>query len=455
MTRLARLPFNGTNDASTLEVKQEVSNPVVSTSTGKVVVKPQEAFKVAAGQKTVFVVVNPTNETNTHLNTATLGQFKTSYSNTALALTAASGGTVADKLAVLDGTQHVITMTGSSATPTIVAGVSAADAASGINNNVALQVQRTVAAVNVTTKAPSYSFAGFNPENGNKEDNFITVSELSYVVAQGEKSLYLLQKANANSTTDGAAFTTPSYSYITNNDYATSAGTYYDYSGLKITEPGRKTDGLQLQTVADNNLTSLTPTFKKTAFILPTVHKFSANSRDNSGYRKGNTPYVLVRGLLTPKKYVGAGGVVKPGTDLEDGNDLFFGETTGLFYISEQEALNPQGKGVAGQKVRKFTKRVVLYWAWLNPDGNFINSPVIRNNVYNIHITAIKNLGGNWNPLVPNEADNPNPKPNNPNEPTTPPVDPNDPLTLDKTWMSTNVTVLPWQVHSHEITLSL
>lgn len=466
ISKVAIYVFGGNTATSTLEALQVVNNPTVSTVGGKVLVRPQNAFKVSAGQKTVFVVVNPTAETDAHLNattgTTTLGAFTAQYTTTALALTAATGATVAEKVAYKDGTDDVITMTGASAEDNIVAGVSASDAVGGVKNNVSLSVQRVVAGVHVSTKAPSYSFKGNNPEDNQLTTDFVTVSDLSYVVAQGEKSFYLLQQLNANAATEGAAYTTPSYTYVPNNDYNTQAVSYYDYSGLQRNELGRKTDGLALQTLAAHELTNLTPTLNKSVFLLPVVHKFDAGDRTVSGYRKGNTPYVMVRGYLTPKKYVKADGSIDLGTNLGETADLYYGETSGFFYADASAAVDATKHGVVGQKVRKFTKRVVLYWAWLNPDTNDINSPVIRNNIYNIHITGINNLGGNWNPLVPNDPTNPNnpvnpnPKPgDNPNEPDTPPVDPNDPLTLDKTWMSTNVTVLPWQVHSREIELSL
>lgn len=467
ITKVKIYVFAGNQTTDKLEVVETVSNPILTTSGSNVVVKAPQPFKISAGQKTVFVVVNPTTETDTHLNaiagTTTLGQFTTQYGETALELTpSGTASTSAEKLAVRtisgsDATEE-ITMTGAAKEASITAGVSSSQAASGAANNVGLTVQRAVASVMVSTKAASYSFAGNDPATGTLTNNFVTVSDLSYVVAQGEKKLYLLQKANANVATEGAAFETPSYSYIpTSTTYTTTTGapSYYDYSGLSANETGRKTSGLALTTLTAHTLNDLTSKFPtKTVFVLPTVHKFNAD-RAKSGYRKGNTPYVLVRGFLTPQTIVDDDGSVKTPAELHlaDDANLFYGETTGFFYKTEATSQVPTKKGVKGQKVRQFTKRVVLYWAWLNPDNDNVNSPVIRNNIYNIHITAIKNLGGNWNPLVP--GTNPDPDPNNPNKPDTPPVRPEDPLTLDKTWMATNVTVLPWQVHSREIELSI
>ena len=117
----------------------------------------------------------------------------------------------------------------------------------------------------------------------------------------------------------------------------------------------------------------------------------------------------------------------------------------------------------------------VIYYAWANPDAipEWYNSPVLRNNIYHIHITGFKTIGTNWNPLFPEDPDtedpnNPDPKPNvtvpdpeNPGGPEIPveepenPIDPEDPLTTPETWMSVDVTVLPWLVHSYEVDLGI
>ena len=111
-----------------------------------------------------------------------------------------------------------------------------------------------------------------------------------------------------------------------------------------------------------------------------------------------------------------------------------------------------------------------MYYAWVNPDAipNWYNSPVLRNNIYHIHITGFKTIGTNWNPLYPEDPEHPNgpgntplnpdPKPTpGPGEPTEPvnPIDPTDPLTTPETWMSVDVTILPWQVHSYGVDLGI
>ncbi|MBR8774901.1 Minor fimbrium subunit Mfa1 [Porphyromonas levii] len=86
---------------------------------------------------------------------------------------------------------------------------------------------------------------------------------------------------------------------------------------------------------------------------------------------------------------------------------------------------------------------------------------MVRNNIYHVHISGFKSIGVNWNPLVPNpkpedpnNPNNPDPNPNKPgHDPKDNPIKPEDPLSNDETYMSVEVTVLPWLVHSYSIQL--
>ena len=161
---------------------------------------------------------------------------------------------------------------------------------------------------------------------------------------------------------------------------------------------------------------------------------------------------------------------------LADDVDLYYGLETGYFYVNKNHVTDVAHHGRSHQKAYKYTKRVALYFAWLNPDNPSkpLNSPVVRNNIYHLHITSIGQLGSNWNPLVPSGKDNPDPFPkDNPNEPTPPRVFPHDPLykatpipeptpstpggggetpNVDETkpqpWMKIIVKVVKWRIHS-------
>jgi hypothetical protein len=200
--------------------------------------------------------------------------------------------------------------------------------------------------------------------------------------------------------------------------------------------------------------------------VLPTTHLEGVKVASN--YKKGNTVYALIRAQFTPTAEAYAdGGTYTTGTD------FYVGEN-GKFYISAANSQDPAKGGVASQKVTKYVGGKVLYYAWANPDvvPDWYNSPVIRNNVYHIHITGFKNLGTNWNPLFPEDPNgstitNPDPKPivtvPDPSDPENQivipepenPINPKDPLTTLETWMSVDVTVLPWQLHSYNVELGI
>ena len=208
------------------------------------------------------------------------------------------------------------------------------------------------------------------------------------------------------------------------------------------------------------------------------MHKYD-EERTLTGYRKGNTAYIIIRALLTPKKFVNAAGALSTTASEIEGKDFYLG-ANGVYFLNKDHVQDPAHYGVVGQTAQKFIKGKVIYFAWLNPDNvaKAVNSPVIRNNVYHVQIKSVAGVGSNWNPLIPfdptdpsvpgpgdpydptnpkfpNNPNNPDPRPNDPLEPIAPPVDPKDPLTFKETWMSVSVAILPWQVHSYEIELSI
>ena len=482
----------------------------------KTLVTANKAFKVTPGQKVVWVVVNPTQAADDFLTVPKplpswsaaqallnapvsplrdidafeqfYGSSLMQFSNSATLTEEYTTGdkTRAGEIAKVEDGKDVILMTGDEVYPTIDDNVSAAEAVSGYKNRPEISVKRAVARVLVTTAATSFDFNGVNPNNGNIEASAIKVSNLTYVVAQGENKFYFIERSpNANS---------PAQEIIpSNDDYWTEnfqasyqdVGSHYDYSGLWKNTAGTsaKVKGITVPTRtvfnanAADELTNVTNDLKeglKGEFILPTLHTYNTD-RKLSGYRKGNTAYILVRGFLTPKYVVQADGSVVDGATLPANADLYLG-ANGVFYADQATVRNTAKKGVAGQTAKLYKARKVLYFAWINPDNlatnKVVNSPVIRNNVYHVQIKGITKIGANWNPLVPtldphnpkitdpNDPDNPinknpiNPDPrpnNNPYEPTEPPINPQDHLSIKDTWMSVNVNILPWAVHSYEI----
>lgn len=497
-------------------------------------IRPKKGFKVDPGQKKVFVVVNPTTETQALLTGATdLTAFEAKYNGvmtlqnggaaaptvytdaTTAAVTAGDPFTVADHLAKVEGTganqKDVIVMTGLAGEINVQDNVNEAQTlnTSAPVNRAKVTVQRAVARVLVTSDATSYDVKGDDPTTPAVESEadgnavvLATIDNLTYVVAQGESSLYFNQQDSDNPT--NYQYKTPNSTYIptgTADDPAANYGAaqyaMYDYTGL-WRKHDNKLGGYDVPTNAayDASLNNVVGQVQNQdglhgEFFLPNTHAYHDTDRGQSGYRKGNTAYVLVRGKINPKfVYTGANQVDNNWTATHADDDLFLGDD-GKFYASAALANDPTTNGnaaAAAMKVKKFVKGKVLYFVWVNPDHTsgkeWINSPAIRNNIYHIQISGIANYVYNWNPLIPNPNDpvdptkpvspenprdpnNPNnpdpqpsvPDPNHPGknipDPKEPPTDitPKDPLSLKEAWMSVDVTILPWQVHTAKVIL--
>ena len=498
-------------------------------------IRPTKGFKVDPGQKRVFVVVNPNAETQALLAGQTdFDAFAAKY-NGVLALQTAAGTpaptkyteaeattaagttdpfTVADHLAKLDDTganqKDVIVMTGNFGEVNVADGVTESQTlttAATAPNRAEVSVQRAVARVLVTADKDSYEVKGDDPTTPTVETvangdavTLATITNLTYVVAQGESTLYFNQQESPNPT--NYQYKTPNSTFVPadpNTDYDVAA-TYdkYDYTGLWRNKTNHF-GGRDIVTNAtyDASLQNVEEYVKNAnglhgEFVLPNTHAYDAADRGASGYRKGNTAYVLVRGKINPKYvYMNDKSVENNWSATHADDDLFLGDD-GKFYQSVAAANDPTTNGnatAAAMKVKKFVKGKVLYFVWVNPDATsataWINSPAIRNNIYHIQIKGIANYVYNWNPLVPNtnepvdptkpfdpkdnprRPDNPNnpdpqpgvPDPNNPGknipDPKEPPTDitPKDPLSLKEAWMSVDVTILPWQVHTFETIL--
>ncbi len=443
-----------TNIVSTGQFQADDFDPLTA---GKL--KPKKAIKTKPGNKKIYALVNGTDEIVSKLALSDATQFEKAYTDAAVAL-ANSGisktvSTSASKIAKYDNAKgDIIVMTNSEASTLLVAdNVKEAEAIAGTKNFGHVTVARAAARVIVTTKAKTYEVK--RPITGEKIG---TVSEVKWVLAQGENSFFIQGKPAPD-------FKTPKFDYKPDaSNYYTKSDVGYDYSGLweGYQAPDSKkiggTEVPDLATYAPGNMGSikLSDNAKNSKFILPTNHKIGPD-KVKSGFVKGNTAYVLVRAKFTPEKFA-------DGTVYKDGDDFFLG-ANGKFYGSKANAQDKTKGGVAGQKVAKYVGGKVLYYAWVNPDNveTPFNSPVLRNHIYHIHIKGFKNIGTNWNPLVPgddpnnpgDDDNNPDPKPkDNPDEPENP-IKPDDPLSTPETWMSVDITVLPWQVHSYEIDLSI
>ena len=441
----------------------------ITKDNNNIVLKPKTAIKTTAGNKSVYVVINTNDKIKTALSNATASTFADVYKTSALSLSnSGTSTTVSTSASNLIGTpttsgDDVIAMTNASdVNINVVSGITEAQTLADPDpqNRAKVQVQRAVGRVMVTTADTSYPVTS-DPTSTTKGSTIGTISNISWVLAQGENSLFVQQNS---------AFTTPNSAWVpastgVDADYITNAGDKYDYSGLfEKYDATTKFGGTTVPTLTAYKYPSAAgigdTSVLNGKFILPTTHTYGSDVT-TTGYRKGNTPYVLIRAKFTPAAFADGGSQNTDGT--------FYLGANGKYYTTAANAVDPSKFGVSGQTVAKYVGGKVLYYAWVNPDQipGWLNSPVLRNNIYHIHITGFKTIGTNWNPLYPEDPNsskptNPDPKPanddpndpNNPGEPTNP-IDPTDPLTTPKTWMSVDVTILPWEVHSYGVDLGI
>lgn len=454
----------------------------ITTTGNDILLKPNTnaAIKTTAGQKTVYVVVNENAVVRNWLNKTPVHEFEQAYQNLSLVLEneESSATTSASKVATMGTADETIVMTSvKPAVVTVEEGISAEETIKAAKNRATLNVERMVARAMVTIKDTPVGGFSIPDPNTNGATSLGSLTDITWVVAQGEKSLFVQRKAD-----NPWEWATPNWKWVPGDgtaNYYADAGSKYDYSGLFEARTNKfgGTDVPTYADYADNKNTDpieLQTRWLDGKFVLPTTHEYAAAPADagsyTGGYKKGNTTYVLIRAKFTPAE----GAWADEGTKAKDGT-FYVGEN-GKFYTSAQAAYDDMGT----TKMTKYEGGKVLYYAWLNPDQipNWYNSPVLRNNIYHIHITGFKNLGTNWNPLYPEDPNatdydpekpnNPDPKPvpedvidpDDPDTPITPeepenPIDPEDPLTTSETWMSVDVTVLPWKVHSYEVDLGI
>jgi hypothetical protein len=410
-------------DGSTLLSSQRYTADQVATTVDAQqqaqIVEPKVPFETTPGDKIIYVILNSPQPLLAAAPTATDK------------ISIASGSPTINDLASIQTitpgfSQELIMMNGKSAVTTILPGVTADEVKAG-QNRVKLSVSRIVSQAIITT-SPSLSA---------NVGTMGTIANITYSIAQGANAVYYDQDTLTNTPWT----TSWGYDYVPDATYSTTttATQYYDYSDLfntaTLVPANSNTDPRYFLTLPGK-------------FLLENTHK---PGTDGGDYKKGNTAYILVRAKFTPNATTDGGALAADGT-------FYVGNSDGNIYSSIAKAQNASTGGIYPQDVKTYTAGKVLYFVWLNPDDIAypLNSPVIRNNIYHININSFKTLGFNWNPLYPNAPalnPNPDPRPTNPEEPTDSPIVPSDPLSLEDTYMTVDITVLPWTVHSYNIDL--
>ena len=401
---------------------------------------PNVALKATAGDNVkAYVVLNGTESTILGtLKTTSAANFDDVYNDVI--------SEVASKLASNDGTNDVIMMTNTvdPVEKEVKAGVSEGDAMAGSVNTFMVDVERVVSRAIVTAKEAEKK-AVIKVQNAQGTDaSTITIKDLKYVVGQSNKQFYMIEPADESGA---KTYVTPPkvYGFVPTADNWMDAvkgdEAIFDNTGLTSqTEVKTATGGTSITQFQD----ALTGEGEASKFVLPVTHDGAAN------YKKGNTTYFEVIAIFTPSAVIDGDG-----EDYKAGDDVFLGMKDGLFYSTRalaeakgQKATMYKGTGTADGGA------IMKYVLWLNPDKvpgaaageKATMSPTVRNQVYHAHITGFKQIGLPNNPLNPNEPDEFGDNPINPIKPT-------DPLQTEDTYLSVQITVLPWGIHSYEINL--
>ena len=418
-----------------------------ATDKTNISITPKEAILTTPGEKSVYVLINAPQKIKDYLNKAvTPFAFKKAYAAAVNVITAQEAAKTE-----LNGTdpEDVIMMTNAKeCTLTVAEGVTEAEALATQNpkNRAPVQVRRAVARVLLTTTSDTYWV------NDKNRKRIGVIKDITYAVAQGEKSFYLMQMRDNNNI-----IKTPAYDFVPEKDpahpdqlTATSYAMmdkYYDYSDLQ-TKDRVATVAINLE---QNVLSVGAQALKQSVFMFEASHKYG--DLDNTDFRRANTPYVLVRAKFTPDKFEDDAADNK----YTEGSTFYMGEN-GRFYIKKENVVDETKGGIKDQRYYTYENAKVIYYAFLNPDkpGKTINAPAYRNNIYYIRITGFKTIGMNWNPLFPEvpgtkPSNNPDPRPEG--EVLPPPIKPGDTNSLKEAYMVVDVTVIPWKIHEHNIDL--
>lgn len=438
-------------DASSVSTGEYTKNDFAitkATDATNITIVPTKAIPTTAGEKKVYVLINAPATVTNLLNKSVPNEFVDAYNKAIEGVTAAE---VAKTKTVGADVEDVILMSNAQeCSLTVADGVTEAQAldTTAPQNRADVSVKRVVARVILTTTAAEYDVT-YNDGTAMGK-----VKDITYAVAQGEKSFYLTQRVETN------LVKTPGYSFVPVNEAGsdkltaasyTGMAQYYDYSDLETTQttPRAATVATTLADALAIGKASQT----SGAFLFEATHAFKQAGEDETsytgGFRNGNTPYVLVRAKFVPNTYIDG---ETPATD-----GTFYKGENGRFYAVKENVVNPTKGGVPNQKYYTYNQGKVIYFAKVNPDTPLkpLDAPVYRNNIYHISVTGFKGIGLNWNPLYPEDPDtaspkNPDPKPKD--EPL-PPFNPGQNNTPKETFMAVDVTVVPWNVHTYEINL--
>ena len=418
-----------------------------------------EAWKTTPGEKIVYVYVNIA---GTAIETALdRAHDKASFEAANKDVyTLVENGAVKEDFAKTqdDGANNkedIIAMnTVAPVTLNVAPGVKKDAAEAGPGNRADVTVRRLVAQAAVTSTKESYDIT---ETYKGAETTLATLSGFQWDVMQYEQKTHLMPQP----TEDGKDAKlvefckSPNFTFIPTNEAPNlydSAKDKYAYRAFT----GEVVKTFKRTNVNETDVAAIVATPMK--FITETTHQLGGklktddanNNGKETGYRKGNTTYVIVSAKITPK-------VWGEGQESKTGDDLYFGVKDHKFYkdledaktANEVASVHESDQANAPDNVKKFTGGRCYYVAWLNPNNQGegenkepIVSPILRNNIYHVNITGMKKLGYTRNPFDPTD--------NTPKDPDDPTPDPTETLYPIDTYMAVEINVVNWGVHSYD-----
>lgn len=426
-----------------------------ATDGDNISIKPNKAILTTPGAKKIYALINAPEAITKTLEKSMPAHFNEAYAKAVEDMKTAD---VARDVTRENGEKEDVIMMSNAdeCKIDVIDGVSKEEAKT--KNLAKVNVKRVVARVILTTTQPSYDIK--------LQDGTVlgTISDITYAVAQGERAFYISQQKNK-----GGSIITPGYSFLPAvnpadksklTNYADQAK-IYDYDDLQTT-----VDNPRKALVAENLTAALEigkKSLESSAFIFEASHKFGEAGQTiadySGGFRRGNTPYVLVRTKFTPNDNAFYNDYQK--NMFKRGDGTFYRGEDGLLYARNKPFKSKRtNEIVPEQKYTEYKAGKVLYHVFVNPDDvlKTLDAPAYRNNIYHISVTGFKTLGLNWNPLYPEDPDTPdqkNPDPKPKDDPNTPPYVPGDFNTPKETYLAVEVNVIPWNVHSYNIELGL
>ncbi len=409
------------------------------------ILSPKMAVKANAGENVkAYVVINDVNGKITgQLNgVSDATEFVTKFKQVVKV-------TDLNELSSYADGKEIIVMTNSvdPVAKNIEANITEEQAKNGVANRIDVEVLRLTSRAIVTvkegiSKEVTVKNKLVNASTGVAQDvetAKVTISDISYATEGGALQVNPIQAADFKAT---AAV----------HDYTPSGA---DWAAVKAAAAGKFTYDAALKVIpqtsyiATNNAEGLKPALEGEEFamsLLPVTH-------EDGKYYKGNTPFFTIAAEFKAENIVPEveiGGVKYKAETLTaaEGTTVYLGVKTGLFYSTKQKAqsMDPEnaetGELAADQikqEVKEFTNGLMYYNVWINPDQPYsgtekiTKSPVYRNQVYNAHITGFKEIG------MTNTYDKP--------------FKPDDPLESDKTYLSVQLKVLPYTIHSYTVDL--